>query len=445
MDSGRIGEVLGVWRLDKPIGSGGMGDIYLAHRVDGVVAQTAAVKVLRSVHADGSTDEAGMLRSLKHPSIAKCFDSGKTADGHRYLAMEYVEGRPITEYADQRGLSIHDRLDLFLKACEAIEYSHNYLVVHLDIKPGNILVNQDGIVKVIDFGIARRLGGREVAEPSSAFSGPYAGPEQIQAGGKLGFPADIYSLGAVLYELLCGHEPFDPRLAAGELERQILEDSPRLPSDALNQPKLKRSDAGQHFRLEPEAIARMRGGCRLAEARKLIAGDLDRICLFALRKEPGRRYRSVDDLRSDLDRVLGGRKPAIARSGDPMYSAVRAVRRRPLELLGVVAAVTAVLTGFAFFGSFSAGINASLETRRQVEWATESGLRALSEELRPKLTTDRRFHASLDALDAVLRAAAPVRSKKTPWDELRDDFVLQMRRITGTIPKGDKGDVSGVP
>jgi serine/threonine protein kinase len=397
------------------------------------------------VPADGSADEAGTLRSLKHPNIAQCLDSGETADGHRYLAMEYVEGRPITEYADQRGLSIHDRLDLFLKTCEAIEYSHDHLVVHLDIKPGNILVNQEGSVKVIDFGIARRLVGREIAEHSSAFSGPYASPEQIQAGSKLGFPADIYSLGAVLYELLCGHEPFDPRLAAGELERQILEDTPRPPSDALSQSKLKQSDAGQHFRLEPETIARMRGGCRLAEARKLIAGDLDRICLFALRKEPARRYRSVDDLRSDLERVLEGRKPAIARSGDPIYSAVRAARRRPLELVGVVAAITAVLTGFAFFGLFSAGINASLENKRQYEWAAESGLRELHEELRPRLTTDRRFRASLDALDTVLRAAAPVRSEKTLFDELRDDLVLQMRRIMGTIPKGDKGDVSGVP
>ena len=130
MENGRIGEILGVWRLDNPIGAGGMGDIYLAHRIDGVVRQTAAVKVLRSVHKDGSPDEADTLRPLDHPNIAQCFDSGLTGDGHRYLVMEYIEGKPITEHADQKGLSIHERLDLFLAACGAIEYSHQHLVVH---------------------------------------------------------------------------------------------------------------------------------------------------------------------------------------------------------------------------------------------------------------------------------------------------------------------------
>jgi len=135
----------------------------------------------------------------------------------------------------------------------------------LDLKPGNILVNRDGTVKVIDFGGARRLRDRHNDEPTVAFSGPYASPEQIQFGSRLGFPADIYALGTVLYELLCGHEPFDPLLTPAELERQICEESPRAPSSAIFQSKLKRSDSGTNFRLEPETIARMRGGCRLSE------------------------------------------------------------------------------------------------------------------------------------------------------------------------------------
>src|ERR1017187_1320328 len=199
MESGRTGEILGVWRLGQLVGSGGMGDVYLAQRRDGVVQQTVAVKVLRAAYQEVLPDEAATLQKLSHPNIARYLDSGLTGDSHRYVVMEYVQGRPITEYADQMGLSIHSRLDLFLNACAAIEHSHHHLVVHLDLKPGNILVDKDGFVKVIDFGVARQIKGREAAEPSGVFSGPYASPEQVQEGGLVGFPADIYALGAVLY------------------------------------------------------------------------------------------------------------------------------------------------------------------------------------------------------------------------------------------------------
>ncbi|MGD0438723.1 MAG: serine/threonine-protein kinase, partial [Bryobacteraceae bacterium] len=378
---------------------------------------------------------------LNHPNIVRYFDSGLAEDGHRYLAMEYVEGKPITEYADQKGLSVHGRLELFLEACAAIEHSHHHLVVHLDLKPANILVDKDGFVKVIDFGIARRIEGREAPEASGAFSGPYASPEQVREGGQVGYPADIYALGAVLYELLCEHEPFDPLLAAGELERQIVEEMPRPPSVALSRSKLKVSDAGRHFRLEADAIAKMRGGCRLSEARKLISGDLDRICLFALRKEAARRYKSVDDLRSDLEAVLEGRKPAIARSGDPMYSALRAARRKPLEVLATLAAITAVVTAFIFFATFSAGINASLESTRELKHLAESSLNELRQQLRPQLAADSPSSAALQVLDSVVQTATPNPKTQTFWDRMRDDFVLQIRHITGTMHKDDLRNV----
>jgi serine/threonine-protein kinase len=441
MESSRVGEILGVWRLGQLLGSGGMGDVYLAERIDGVVRQTAAIKILRAPYKADIQDEAGMLQRLNHPNIARYLDSGLTGDGHRYLAMEYVEGKPITEFADQKGLSVHGRLDLFLEACAAIEHSHHHLVVHLDLKPGNILVDKDRVVKVIDFGVARRIEGREAAEASGVFSGPYASPEQVQEGGHVGYPADIYALGAVLYELLCEHEPFDPLLAAGELERQIVEEMPRPPSVALSRSKLKVSDAGRHFRLEADVIAKMRGGCRLSEARKLISGDLDRICLFALRKEAARRYKSVDDLRSDLEAVLQGRKPAIARSGDPMCSALRAARRKPLEVLAAVGAISVVATAFMFFATFSAGIDASLENTRQFERVAAPSLTQLREQLRPQLASARPSYASLEVLDAVVRTAAPVRRPQTFWDKMQDDFVLQIRRITGTMPKDDLRNV----
>ena len=437
METSRVGEILGVWRLGQLLGSGGMGDVYLAERIDGVVRQRAAIKILRAPYKADIQDEAGTLQRLNHPNIVRYFDSGLAEDGHRYLAMEYVEGKPITEYADQKGLSVHGRLELFLEACAAIEHSHHHLVVHLDLKPANILVDKDGFVKVIDFGIARRIEGREAPEASGAFSGPYASPEQVREGGQVGYPADIYALGAVLYELLCEHEPFDPLLASGELERQIVEEMPRTPSVALSRSKLKVSDAGRHFRLEADAIAKMRGGCRLSEARKLISGDLDRICLFALRKEAARRYKSVDDLRSDLEAVLQGRKPAIARSGDPMYSALRAARRKPLEVLATLAAITAVATAFIFFATFSAGINASLESTSELKHLAESSLNELRQQLRPQLAADSPSNAALQVLDSVVQTATPNPKTQTFWDRMRDDFVLQIRHITGTMHKDD--------
>jgi serine/threonine protein kinase len=433
----RTGKILGVWRLGRLLGSGGMGDVYLAKRNDGVVEQTAAVKVLRAPFRADVPDEAWTLERLNHPNIARYFDSGVTPDGHRYVVMEYVAGRPITDYADQKGLSIHRRLDLFLEVCAAIEHSHHQLVVHLDLKPGNILVDKDRTVKVIDFGIARRIEGREEAAAPGAFSGPYASPEQIQEGGRVGFAADIYALGAVLYELLCGHAPFDPLLATAELERQIAEDTPPPPSVALNRSKLRVSDDGRHYRLEADAIAKMRGGCRLTEARKLIAGDLDRICLFALRKEPARRYKWVANLRSDLEAVLEGRVPAIAKSGDPMYTVLRAARRKPLNVLGTVAAITAVTTAVMFFLTFSAGIEASLQSTRQFERVAAPSLDELRGQLRPRLAGAASSSASLEVLDAVVRTASPVRRPQTFWDKMQDDFVLQIRRATGTMPKDD--------
>ena len=428
MSNCRAGELIGVWQLEDRIGSGGMGDVHLAHRIDGVVKQRAAIKVLRAENQDIAQDEAAILRSLDHPNIAKCSDSGLTADGRTYLVMEYVEGSPITEHADQNGLSVHRRIELFRSACSAIEYSHHHLVLHLDLKPANILVNRDGQVKVIDFGVSRQVRGADRNKPAVAFSGPYASPEQIEFGSRLGFPADIYALGAVLYELLCGHEPFSPHLAAAELERQIFEDAPRAPSAAIYDSKVRRSDAGKNFRVEPEDLARMRGGCRLSEARKLIAGDLDRICLFALRKEASRRYRSVEDLQSDLEKVLEGRRPSIARSGDPMYSTLRMARREPLAVLSIIAVITALLAGYTLWVGFSAGRTAIVEKGRRYDQASEGGVMDLRERLRPKLTSDPRLRPSLDALDNVVRVAAPVPSARTIWDKIREYLLPFMYR-----------------
>jgi serine/threonine protein kinase len=400
----RVGEVLGIWQLDDFVGSGGMGDVYRAHRIDNVVQQIAAVKIQRRPHTGYVPDEADLLRSLAHPYIARWFDDGWTPEGQRYLVMEYVEGLPITDFADQQGLSIHGRLEIFLRACAAVEYAHHRLVVHMDLKPGNILVNNEGTIKIVDFGIARRLGAGD--DPTAAFSGPYASPEQVQQAPRSGYPADIYALGAVLYELLCGHTPFNPLLKAAELERQIIEETPRRPSWAISQTRLRHDKRGGYLRLDPDGIARMRGGCRLSEARKLLAGDLDAICLFALRKEPLRRYRSVDDLISDIRSTTEGRTPSVARSDSLWYSALRTARRRPALVLLVVAFVELLASETHDPQEMITSGRASIESRIRIEQTANSVLGELKNTLRPQLAGDSRLRAAMEALDAAIQVAS---------------------------------------
>jgi len=433
MENDRIGQVLGIWRLDKPIGRGGMGDVYLAHRIDGVVEQQAAVKILHFADPAGSPDEAATLRSIGHPNIVRYLDSAVTTDGRRYLVMEYIEGRPITEHADQKGLPILDRLRLFLQACDAVASAHQYLILHLDLKPANILVGRDNTVKVVDFGLARRLDGGDETEAVDAWSGPYASPEQILPGGRLGFAADIYGLGATLYELLCGHEPFNPLLVTSELERQITEEVPRPPSDAINQSKLHVIEQNKYVRVEPEGLARMRGGCGLPEARSLLAGNLDRICLFALRKEPARRYKSVDQLRSDIASVLRRLPPEFAHSNGPGYLAWRTAQRKPLAVAAVVFAIAASYSGYLVSDSQSVSRRASLETKLQLDRVAESTLKELTDDLRPKLALDPRLRRSLEALDAE-RKAATVRPARGAGDEIKREGDSIMHRLRRIIP-----------
>jgi serine/threonine protein kinase len=399
-----IGEVIGAWRLDAFLGSGGMGDVYRASRIDGVVGQVAALKILRGT-LEEHLEEADAIRPLRHPNIARCFDSGCTPRGQRYFVMEYVDGCAITAYADRNGLTIHERLELFAAACSAVEHAHRHVLLHLDVKPANILVNGEGVVKLIDFGIARRIG----CEPSGAapFSGPYSGPELVE-GEPAGYETDVYGLGAVLYELLSGHPPFDPLLPALELERQIREEKPRPPSDALNHSTLQRNPSGRLVRMEPHALAHMRGAHRLSEVRRLVAGDLDRICLFALRKNPAARYRSPNDFRCDIESVLRGRRPGIARSGDPFFSALNRARRRPIPLLAVGAIATALLGFISSTALFSESIAANVESEHRQSAVAEKALAELRRQLRPRVATDPHTRACLREIDRVLRLAAPV-------------------------------------
>ena len=330
----RVPGQVGPFRLVREIGRGGMGTVWLGERTDGGFRQQVAVKLLRGTPDNEEIlarfqRERQILAMLRHPGIARLIDGGATPEGSPWFAMELVDGEPILEYAAGRRLGLEERLRLFLQTLHAVQSAHQNLIVHRDLKPANILVNSSGEVKLLDFGIARLMdpeGGG--GAPTMALMTPrYAAPEQIR-GEPPGTSTDLYSLGVVLYELMTGRSPHgDEDRPAWEVSRAILEEAPVAPSLAAQR-------AGPEAGL-PEEPGRW--------ARQL-AGDLDNIILLALRKEPARRYTSVEALAADIDRYLSG-EPVSARPATWRYRAGKFVRRnRPAVLLGVVGLV-ALVTG----------------------------------------------------------------------------------------------------
>ncbi len=338
------GTLVGPYRLLRLIGAGGMGQVWLAERADGLFERRAALKLLRPGFADTGLRarfdrERQILAKLAHEHVARFLDAGFGEDGQPYLALEYVEGQSITAYATQRNLSVAQRLVLFLQVCSAVSHAHASLVVHRDLKPSNILVTPNGAVRLLDFGIAKLLDapGRKGSETTRAgaraFTLHYAAPEQIR-GDPVTATTDVYSLGVVLYELLTGSKPYRLRRDSdAEWEEAILNGDPTRPSSMA-----RRSD---------ERLTRSER--KLARA---LSGDLDNIVLKALQKAPEDRYLSVEALASDLRRHLNGR-PVSARPHSLDYRLRKYVQRNALQL-GLGVAIIAVLGGALYVVSWQA-------------------------------------------------------------------------------------------
>jgi len=329
-----IGRSIGHYRLVKLLDRGGMGAVYLAERQD--FEQQVALKLIRrgldldEVLVRRFHNERQILASLEHPHIARLLDGGTTHDQLPYFVMEYVEGEPIDSYAKDRGLSIEERLELFRKVCSAVQFAHQNLVIHRDLKPGNILITDDGEPKLLDFGIARLLdeGGGPQGVITTSGQGPmtprYASPEQIK-NAPISTASDVYSLGVLLYELLTGLDPYEVDTdRSDELARAICELPPSKPSTAVRQ------RAPRH-RAAATSLSREKLGRRLA-------GDLDCIVLKTLRKEPQGRYNSAEQLSADIHRYLRG-LPVEARVGSFTYRARRFVERHQLALAVALAFV----------------------------------------------------------------------------------------------------------
>ncbi len=334
-------DVIGNYRIIKKIGEGGMGAVYLAERAD--LKQKVALKIIRH-GADSDVilrrfrREQEILAALEHPNIARLLDVGVSQDNVPFLAMEYVEGEDLTAFSERRNLSVVEKLNLFRKVCEAVAYAHSRLVVHRDLKPSNIIVNAKGEPKLLDFGISKLISETEPEEKGTVTSfgmltPNYASPEQFR-GETVSTSTDVYSLGVILYELLTGVLPYqitDKR--PDEIARAVIETNPQKPSEAVVSQQLSvisyqsliGNSVGKDERRTNENQSRTNPKSRIQNL-KLLRGDLDNILLKALRKEPARRYSSVEQFSEDVRRHLAG-LPVTARPDTFSYRAEKFVKR----------------------------------------------------------------------------------------------------------------------
>ncbi len=330
--AGSVGRGIGAYELVHELGRGGMGTVWLARRADRHFEKQVAIKLLkRGTDTDEVlrrfSAERQILARLDHPNIARLLDAGTTDDDLPYFVMEYVQGEPVSDFVRGKDISLGSRLEIFLKVCSAVQFAHQNLVVHRDLKPGNILVNENREPKLLDFGIAKLLDESNplmTATLQQRLTPEYASPEQV-SGGIITTVSDVYSLGVVLYELLTGSRPYKLKTGAPEeLTRAIREQEPVRPSTVSKRDASLKSDPS---RTSHVGIPKL-------------SGDLDNIVLMALRKEPARRYQSVALLADDIKRYLDHR-PIRARRDSRWYRAGKFVQRNKL---GVAAGVVVLLT-----------------------------------------------------------------------------------------------------
>jgi serine/threonine-protein kinase len=331
---------IGPYRIQRLLGEGGMGVVYLAERDD--IGGLVATKILRDAWLSPARRERFLIEQrtlarLDHPSIARIYDADTLADGTPWFAMEYVDGLPLTEYCWSRQPSIRQRLQSFRSVCEAVQHAHQHAIIHRDLKPSNILVKPDGTVKLLDFGIAKQLDGGRIADQTLTglrmLTPAYAAPEQV-CGGPVGIYTDVYSLGAILYELLAGRFPLDlTGKTPAEAAAAIVESQPEKPSIAASRAALA------------PAIAP-----RMAPASKAAWADLDVLCLTAMHKDRARRYPSVEALIRDIDHYLIN-EPLDARADTLRYRLDKFVSRNHRYLIAAAATfaiVAGLTTLFAF-------------------------------------------------------------------------------------------------
>jgi serine/threonine protein kinase/predicted negative regulator of RcsB-dependent stress response len=389
------------YRLLRELGSGGMGSVWLAERTDGMVNRAVALKLphgawIAAGLAERMAREREILASLNHPNIATLYDAGVTSEGQPFLALEYVEGRPIDDYCRDHSLDLRSRLKLFAQVGHAVAHAHAKLVVHRDLKPSNILVTAEGQVRLLDFGIAKLLEVDKIAEghltelTGRALTPDYASPEQIQ-GEPITTASDVYSLGVILYELLTGERPYRlKRDSRGALEDAIVLSDPRRPSDVVAK-----------------------------NMRSALRGDLDVIALKALKKRPDERYATVNALVEDVYRFLD-RRPVLARPDSAVYRLRRFLARNRLAASAATLVAVALIAGTAI----SAWQARLAIAERQYAQEVERFMTSIFSDASPYQQAGKR----LSTVEILNLAAA--RIDRMPADQAR--LKVKMRTVLGT-------------
>jgi tetratricopeptide (TPR) repeat protein/tRNA A-37 threonylcarbamoyl transferase component Bud32 len=413
-----LGRRLGPFRLVSLIAQGGMGQVYLGERADGQFEQQVAIKLMREGLFDPAMverfkAERQILASLDHPNLAKVLDGGLTEDGAPYFVMERVVGVPVDVYAQRQSLDVPARLRLFRTVCAVVHYAHQKGVVHRDLKPSNILVTDEGVVKLVDFGIAKRLApagdGAAAADATATrqrvMTLAYASPEQV-LGQEITPASDVYALGVVLYRLLTDASPYrsDTTRSDFALSQAICHDEPAPPSTTVSTNRA---------------------------LRQRLKGDLDAVVLMALRKQPAHRYASAEHLSDDLFRHLEG-LPVQARRGAWSYRAGRFVLRHR-NAMGAVAVANIALVAALALAAYQ-----GIEARRQKERAEQhfTDVRALAN----VLVFD--VHKAIEQLPGATPARELIVKNALTYlerlsNEARDDAALQIELATGYRQIGD--------
>jgi len=418
---------VGPYELDRLLGRGGMGAVYLAHRADGQFQQQVAIKLIdlplaTNLFRERFRQERQILAALQHPYIARLLDGGVTAEGDLYLVMEYVDGVPIHRFCEKQGLSVSQRIALFIRACEAVQFAHQNFVVHRDLKPDNILVAEDGTPHLLDFGTAKLLSpslagldSKLTREGYQSFTPQYASPEQV-LGNPITTASDTYSLGVLLYLLLTGALPYELKeLTTAEMLRVICEEPPRRP--------------GQE-----------------AGSRKRLDADLEAILLMALRKEPQERYLAAEQIASDLRAYLEG-LPVAARRGTLRYRAGKFIRRRRFSVAAAALLAASLVAGVA--GVLWQARVANTE-RRKAE-ARSADLRQLSNSLLSELdeaikdlpgSTGAQKLLVTRVLEHLDRMAGDARGDRQTQLDLADAYT-RLGNIQGNAYDQNLGDPAG--
>ena len=408
-------QTIGNYRLIRELGRGGMGIVYLAVRDDGAFRKNVALKLLLRDQVTEEfvlrfKQERQVVAALDHPNIARILDGGDATNGMPYYVMEYVEGLPLDQYCDQQRLSLTGRLKGFQDVCRAVHSLHQNLIVHRDLKPGNILVSSDGVVKLLDFGIAKVVGAVSLSsgDLTSAQGRPmtptYASPEQLQGAATLQQTSDIYSLGVILYRLVTGRPPY-PDLDAKVAGLASREDPP-LPSANIR----------EDLRATPESTAQLR---------RAMMGGLDSIILMAMKYDPRERYQSSLEFADDLQHFIDGQS-VTAHHDSVTGRSFRLIRRKRTAI--------AVLAGFLVLGGFGAWQWRRVEIQKQEAAARQARLQDLLNQLesRPDLNTP---PATTD--DAAKIAAARTEDIRQLKHAFATDFMVAAASHTGPSPERD--------